>query len=397
MFRFKNIDTFKPGIFERVGMLKGKRWYTDFSDSTHPKNGLFKPKRYEFKDKKVFCANHYGEFVGYLLAQNSHTASCPAELAILTKYYPHIHKERNGGTPEEKKGCIIYSLLEKKDVLEAGSLVIENYPELRRKCKSEDDIELFLTSVEFRTRKFYEDYYGKDRIFLPEKHFNFAQEELTEEYVENKVKENRIQAIEMIVYDCLYGNNDRHTDNWSMVQKYRDDRADIELYPLYDNERVLGLYENQNTINSLLVNGKIDKSHENVLFSRMSVPNNTKGNSNYKDVLEYIINNYPEETTRILERHLRTNTPEKVKNLLASCEGLPSCYINFGSQMYQDRYEFAKELLERNKNFKNKQLNICKIDFRTEQDIQDIHEDLIYFKRTLATPNKIGYAEEPSK
>ncbi len=395
MYKFRNIDSFKPGLFERVGMLKGKRWYTDYSNVNHPKNGLFKPKRFEFGDKKVFCANHYGEFIGYLLARNAHTPSCPAELAILTNYYPHIHKEKNGGTPVEKKGCIIYSLLGKKDILEPGSIVIENLPELRRKYKSEDDIELFLEAVEQRTRNFYDENSKTNRNMISLKQNSGNQNELSKDYVENRVKNNRLQAIEMIIYDCLYGNNDRHTDNWSMVQIYDNNRADIALYPLYDNERVLGLYENQYTVESVLESKNSSKKIDDILFSRMRVPGEKNKFSNYRDVLTYIMHKYPEEAARILERHLKTNTPEKVNTFLRFCDGLPTCYIDFANSMYKDRYFFAKELLEKKKNFKDKQSDdMYKIDFGKKEDKQ---EEFVYFRRTIAPHTKIGYAEEPSK
>ena len=385
MYKFRNIDSFKPGAFERIGMLKGKRWYTDYSDINHTATGLFKPKRFEFGDRKVFCANHYGEFIGYLLARNCNISSCPAELAILSRYYPHIHKEMNNGTPVEKKGCIIYSLLGKDDILEAGSVILDKYPDLIRKYNSEDDIELFLESIELRTKDFYKEQQASNvqtKNILPK------------DYIENRVKHNKLQALDMIVYDCLYGNNDRHNDNWSMIQKHNNGRVDIELYPLYDNERVLGLYENQYTIESILKSKNPSEEYEKILFSRMRVPGEKNKFSDYKDVLDYLIHRYPEEVTNILERHLSKNTPEKVNEFLKSCDGLTKCYIEFGSSMYKDRYDFAKELVEKNKNLRNKQGDIYKIDFRKRQDKK---EDFVYFKRTLAPHNKIGYAEEPSK
>ena len=71
-----------------MGMLKGKRWY-ESSDGIF---GLFKPQRTEFGDKKVFCANHYGELLGYVLSIGSTIPTCKVELAHLSKYYSNIHK-----------------------------------------------------------------------------------------------------------------------------------------------------------------------------------------------------------------------------------------------------------------------------------------------------------------
>ena len=51
MFKFKNIDSFTAGRFERMGMLKGKRWYTGIQEISEDEHEfslvLFKPKRKE--------------------------------------------------------------------------------------------------------------------------------------------------------------------------------------------------------------------------------------------------------------------------------------------------------------------------------------------------------------
>lgn len=339
MFSFRNIDEFIPKKFEKMGMLRGKRWYVntkdDFPDES-TRLGLFKPKRKEFGDTKIFCANHYGEFVGYLLAIGSHTESCKAELAHLTQYFENIHKERNNGTPEEKDGCIIYSELEKNQFIEHGNTVIDLYllenmrtdSDFRRNSNTNNNIEVILSAIEMRIREFY----GSKKYHSPE-------------YIQERVNENRSKAINMIVYDCLYGNNDRHDENWAMVKD--TDGTNISLYSLYDNERVLGLYENINTIEKCLQSSNFDKSTEDLLFSRMVTPYEQGKNSSYKSVLRYLMDTYPEETTSSLQRHLKGNTPSVVRMYLESCEGLPSQYIEFGTKMYESRYKFAQDLVRK--------------------------------------------------
>lgn len=336
MFKFRNIDGFTAGRFERMGMLKGKRWYInteDLDEDFRFVSVLFKPKRKEYGDKKVYCANHYGELVGYLLAIGSRTQSCKVELAHLSKYYENIHKERNNGTPESKDGCIIYSHLERTQMLEHGKVCIDNYITENHgafenyRSDINDNIDVCIKAIEFSTRKFYE----KSDI------------KRTPEYIEEKVQENRKKAINMIIYDCLYGNNDRHDENWALVKD--SEGRDISLYRLYDNERVLGLYENIRTIQSALDSDSIEKDSERILFSRMKVPGEEKVGSSYKKVLTYILNNYP-EAEELLAIHLKGNTPRNVRMYLESCENLPEEYITFGSKMYESRFEFAKELLQ---------------------------------------------------
>ena len=339
MFEFRNIDGLIPYKFEEVGELRGKRWYIDAKEH---KMGLFKPKRYEFKDRKVFCANYYGEFIGSVLARESDIPACKAELAHLSQYYENIHKERNHGTPEEKDGCIIYSQLEREDTLGAGKIIIERFKARYResyeriikddKCKEDvnDNVELVFASSISQVA----DFYRMRGIY-------------SEEFIQAKIQQTRKRIIEMIVYDCLYGNYDRHDENWSMHIK---GNQNIDLYPLYDNERVLGLYENQNFIEDTLRNQEVEKKTEENFFSRMHVPGETKKNSTYKEMLEYLMNTYPQETREILQKQLSRHTAESIRKLLEECKGLPSVYIDFGTQMYTYRNAYARELLERNKN-----------------------------------------------
>lgn len=354
MFNFRNIDSFIPGKFESIGMLKGKRWYLNQETG---KIGLFKPKRFEFGDRKVFCANHYGEFVAHKIAENANINSCPVELAHLSKYYANIHKERNNGTPEEKDGCITYNLLDEESNLEPGQIVInsfelKNKKEFDRLTKQDikrtekyDNLEVILEAISARTKEYY---------LCQKNNFSVA-------YINEKIKENKKRMIEMMVYDCLFGNNDRHDENWSMEKKI--DGSDISIYPLYDNERILGLYENQYKIEHSLKTNSVENFSEENLFSRMKVPGETKSHSTYKDVLTYLVEHYELETREVLNRLFEKNTPQKINSILDECERLPECYKEFGSQMYQTRYNFAKNLCIKKDIQSKKQMGIQRIYF----------------------------------
>ncbi len=337
MYKFENIDDYFPERFEQMGMLKGKRWY-----SKKPILGLFKPQRYEFGDRRVFCGNHYGEFIGYLLTLDTGIQACKAKLAHLTKYYPNIHKERHHGTPIEKDGCMTYSDLKDNERLEHGGLVIERfseqaveeYKQIISKDKNSngqknyyDNIEIVLAALEFRVR----DFYRKNGI--------------PEGEIENLVQTEKRKMIGCIVYDCLYGNNDRHDENWAM-------RVDIKgryisLYPLYDNERVLGLYENQRVIEDALIKDQVESESDSILFSRMRVPGEDKKYSSYKDVLKYMLENYGEETKAAIQSSLAQNTPDRVMKYLEECERLPQCYKQFARRVYLSRREYAQNLIRK--------------------------------------------------
>lgn len=339
MYKFRNIDSFRPQEFEEVGELKGKRWYIDAQTN---RKGLFKPQRHEFKDRKVFCANHYGEFVGSVIATKGGNETCKTELAHNNQYYSNIYKERNGATPEEKDGCIIYCELEEGDNLEPGEVTIEKFKEQNKELfeeltkndqkisRANDNIEVILASVECRVREGYEEMIGEG----------------SEDYIQSRILVNKKRIINQMVYDCLYGNYDRHDENWSMRLKKE---GEIDVYPMYDNERVLGLYENLQFIENAIKQGTIKEISEEKFFSRMMVPGEKKKNSTYKDVLDYLVDKYPEETIEAIKRETQRITPVTIREILENCERLPQEYIEFGSEMYKYRYDFARELVERNK------------------------------------------------
>lgn len=323
------------GAFEHVGCLKGKRWYRDADNN---KLCLFKPQRNVRGNKRIFCANHYGELVGYLLANNADIPACKVELAQLSRYFPDKQKARYGN-PEEKKGCITYK--EKNGQLKPGSNIIEGekinrensdlFEELLKDEKNIDtfdNIEVIFKSIELLYQRVYADVMPSDAI-------------------KEKIQSEKARMIQMMVFDCLYGNNDRHDENWSFIYNKDNGLTDINLYPLYDNERVLGLYESQDTIERILNRSDFDGYTSELLFSRMRVPGEKKKYSTYKDVLTYLLKNYPEVTSREISNNLNSNTKETVKRMLEECEGLPQCYIDFGSKLYETRYNFAKELIQR--------------------------------------------------
>ena len=128
-----------------------------------------------------------------------------------------------------------------------------------------DNVDIILASVVAKTIK-YEKQIGKR----------------SENEIRADVKENISDMINMIVYDCMFGNNDRHSQNWACYTDKENGR--MQIYPLYDNERVLGLHENQNVITKAINDGNVDEISEKTLFSRMRVPGEKKVHSTYKDV-----------------------------------------------------------------------------------------------------------------
>ena len=134
-----------------------------------------------------------------------------------------------------------------------------------------------------------------------------------------------------------------YADEDEDYEDYQEDGEDTEEKP------DLSLTANLPQIDMSAVE-EVEKKAEENFFSRMHVPGETKKNSTYKEMLEYLMNTYPQETREMLQKQLSRHTAESIRKLLEECEGLPSVYVDFGTKMYTYRNAFAKELLERNKN-----------------------------------------------
>ena len=336
MTDYKNIDSYIPKGFEPQGCLPGKRWYIQPGKARWT---LFKPQRAKTSEDDIYV-NHIGERVGGILGENANIRICDTELVHLSNYIPKIYSER-----EEKDGCLSYSNLRSnpRDNLCPGELVVQYYKinhfnEEMNKV-NENDIEVCLKSLEYRIREAYKtDDEGRE-------------EKRSQEEIECKILENKKRFIQMVIFDCLNGNNDRHSENWSIVFKADDNTRgkieDVSLYDLYDNERVFGLNFSSSRISSMLLSKDFEKVQEQELFSKMRVPGEEKENSSYKDVLEFLVNKYPEIAIPEIERQLELNSLKFVEDLLNSFEDLPKEYVHFGSKVYKLRSDYAKELLKK--------------------------------------------------
>jgi len=330
MYRFKNIDDYTPGYFERIGTLRGKRWY-----SKNDRNGLFKPRRFEFGDRKVFAANHYGEFMGYLLAQAIDVDACEVELVHLSKFYENYFKFKNNGTPIPRDGAISYKEGPRDETIIPGNVLISKYNKVnemellhnnRNIDSLNDEIPTIMHTVKAATIDFY------------------TKRGCSPEVIKEKVDRNIADIVRMICYDCSFGNNDRHDENWSMVVSGEE----MKIYPLYDNERVLGLCENINIVRYILSNPSVLEAYNMYgLHSRMSLPGGKR--ATYQEVLVYMLENYPEVTKKTLDKVTTRVKPSIVKNKLQQLEGLPEEYIELSSRIYDQRYSFIEKALSRSK------------------------------------------------
>lgn len=113
----------------------------------------------------------------------------------------------------------------------------------------------------------------------------------TEEYFVEK-------WIEMMLFDYLIGNADRHQNNWAFLIKLRDkEKEDLQyrFCPLYDNGSSLCSYVNETDINAFL--GR-DKNRFDALVDRKSrsmirIDGFNKTKPTHREVVEYLAQQYP--------------------------------------------------------------------------------------------------------
>ena len=156
----------------------------------------------------------------------------------------------------------------------------------------------------------------------------------------------------MVVYDCAFGNNDRHDENWSIARDVSTNN--LRLYPAYDNERVLGLYENQDLIKNSVDKNNVQDVSKSLLTSRIGIPGHPE-KVTYDIMLQYLSEHYPEETLEFMTGIVQNVSEEDISSILSNLEGLPSEYIEFGTSTYSDRKKTMEKLIDKIKSKKREE------------------------------------------
>ena len=135
---------------------------------------------------------------------------------------------------------------------------------------------------------------------------------------------NRVH-IEMMLFDFLIGNSDRHQSNWALLigmKKEPSFSVSIRQCPLYDNGSSLCCYVNSEELLHLLGNDKKrDKNRFEALVdtkskSRIRIDGNQKKLPSHRSVVEYLFNNYS-VAKEIAKGFLRNLTAERIDELLS--------------------------------------------------------------------------------
>jgi len=167
--------------------------------------------------------------------------------------------------------------------------------------------------------------------FIIGKHPNYDVQNLfdpdTEEYYSVKhifevIDDNKIHYywIQMMFFDFLIGNRDRHQNNWAYLLPIEDKGKKIirvRPCPLYDNGSSLCCYINETQLDDYL--GR-DKNRINALVdtkskSAIRIDSSIKKLPNHSDVIRYLLEKYP-ESKKIADNIISKMSVKNIEKLI---------------------------------------------------------------------------------
>ena len=127
--------------------------------------------------------------------------------------------------------------------------------------------------------------------------------------------------IEMLLFDFLIGNSDRHQSNWAILIGAKREKGisiSIRQCPLYDNGSSLCSFINSRKLTDLLGNDKkqFDALVDSKSRSTIRIDGNEKKLPSHKEVIQYLLNNYA-VSKEIAKDFLNRLSAQKINVLLS--------------------------------------------------------------------------------
>lgn len=258
-----------------------------------PINTMQKDNRNCFVYKNNLTSDwvYFGEVIGSKMAEKIMGVACATELAKRKRFHKDIYDN----------GVISYYYFAEGDKRIASAYILQEY------YHSENRQRDFIPTIDTIIKAF-------AHIILQKYQRPYAEYEAVKQ-----------QYIDMLVFDCKFGNYDRHQENWML---YQDGvTSEVKMYPMYDNESVLGFDEEV-----YLEDEKIIRYCQKQRLCHIASQKETHEYSTYEEIITYLLTNYSTETRRSLEK-MKKFSLEDLSELLDEFPDLP-----------EDRKVFAKKM-----------------------------------------------------
>lgn len=324
------------GVVVEEGKVKAN---LSFDGTNQPTSiGYFKSKtgyNSKYKCNKQH-ANHIGEYVASIILKQLGKLACKVDLGYttITNHY--------SGKEIEIEGCLSHSQLGKHEMMLPAKVAIEDYKLTSQKKYRE------LTE---RGRTDSEKNYTNVEIILAAFESKFKKNGQAK-----KIPEMRKAFFDMCAFDILFGNRDRHDENFGL--RFDQMANELSFYHLFDDEQILGMQENVTVVEACLKSDKeYNKFKENELTSCIGIPGQTQKIKSI-DLLKYLLEKYPKEILDSIQDIGRYQFSD-LEDLLDRIENLSNPHKEFAKKIFLDRQkEVGSVIAEYQKRTSSKRKNL---------------------------------------
>lgn len=230
--------------------------------------GLFKYPKID-PETRTITYEHIAEHLAYLIGRELGIKTALVDIGIYNNRY----------------GCISYLLnRENEAIIEGAMFIIGKHPDY--------NIDLMMEESTGR-------YYCIDHLF-----------EVSDS------DEVKAMWIQMMFFDFLIGNSDRHQNNWAFMMKYTNE---TNVCPLYDNGSSLCCYVNDILLDAMLGNdiNRFKSLVDSKSRSMIRIDGFTKKRPKHSDVVKYLLHTYS-YSKQIADRFIDTMTSDKINSIISS-------------------------------------------------------------------------------
>mgnify|MGYP002543742891 CR=1 FL=1 len=158
-------------------------------------------------------------------------------------------------------------------------------------------------------------YYQKEQLFD-----EYSGEKYTVQMIKNSLSEDMSlleDIFNMIIFDALIGNSDRHHSNWGILFEYNHNSLspNYKLAPLYDNGSSLCSYINEDDIENIFTDKLRFESVINTK-SKSTIGWNETRPIRHFELIQLIRENYYNETVDIIKRIKQKINEGNIKEIL---------------------------------------------------------------------------------